>query len=238
MEAHDSDARTDVLQGLARRWNHARRAALRSVASGAGPECTEEELMERALATDPEAAAAALFENGLRLGRSFATFYERELALGELGEALLAMGTPCLRGAWAREASEPAVRLRRPGCDASRDPRACDLWSEAISGLSLGLSGGIRLSRHASCGHGDDECVDVLHVRSDSPLRYGPIDPETQRVLEGIASYVRRFDSSIRVTFHGISEGSLYYEVGGLPHLRPRDAAPRAVLPPDHASAP
>lgn len=119
---------------------------------------------------------------------------------------------PCATRACRRVDGQSAVLLEREGCGASElGPSGCDYWREAVDGFVLGVSGGILHARHRSVGHGDASCVDVLYVRPESPLRYGPIPAEMKPVLDRVTRQARAFNSRQRIEFVGLSEGVLYY---------------------------
>lgn len=238
----------ELAADLGDRWRRARLAALRAFVADPA-ETDEMALLTRALAVDANEVSRRVFDNSLRLGQSFARFAGHELALGELPELLLALGSPCLQGAWRACASEPALTLTRDGCGAVG---ACDYWREAIDGLVLGVTGGIRLARHQSQGHGGARCEDVVYIDPESPLRFGSIPDEMQDGLARVRASARRFDASVDVVFLGVSEGVLLYQLKkngcaseldvasmverGLrkrfPDLALREISPRPVLEP------
>ncbi len=239
----------DALADLEARWRHARRAALRTVVHEADGSVTEEDLLREALRRDAATTRARAFDNSLRLGHGFTRFHGKTYALSELPAALSRLGVACLQGTWRAAETEPALVLERDGCAyGAAGPGPCSYWRDAIDGLVLGITGGIRCARHESQGHGDARCVDVAYVRPESPLRFGPIPEEQRMALEGARRRVRLFDSSVDVVFHGVLEGVLHYEVkatgcGGnlavasmvereirrrLPGIALQDAAPRS----------
>jgi hypothetical protein len=225
---------------------------------GAHADDAEDDLLRGALAENAEAANRGAFENSLRLGVGFARYHGTELALEEVPSALCEQASPCAAGTWVRVEGEPAMRLERSGCAAAQlGPGACDYWREAIDGLVLGVTGGIRHARYQSVGHGDATCVDVLYVNPESALRYGPIPSDVAAALEAISRQARMFDSRLKVEFVGLSEGVLFYReasTGGpsevsvtsfvaravrrrFPHLRLQEVSPRPVLAGDGAAA-
>lgn len=247
-----------TLRDLAERWRCGRRAALRAVVAGASADASEDDLLKGALAENAEAANRGVFENSLRLGVGFARYHGTELSLEEVPSALCAQSSPCCAGTWERVEGEPAMRLERSGCAASQlGPAACDYWREAIDGLVLGVTGGIRHARYQSLGHGDSVCVDVLYVNPESVLRYGPIPSDVRDALAAVSRQARMFDSRLNVEFVGLSEGVLFYREtspGGpsevsvtsfveravrrrFPHLRLQEVSPRPVLTGDGAAA-
>lgn len=242
------DVAPELAADLGDRWRRARLAALRALVTDPD-ESDELALLPRALAVDASEVSRRVFDNSLRLGQSFARFTGHELALGELPDLLMALGSPCLQGAWRECASEPALTLVRDGCAAVG---ACDYWREAIDGLVLGITGGIRHARHQSQGHGGDRCEDVVYVDPESSLRFGSIPDEMQDGLSRVRASARRFDASVDVVFLGVSEGVLLYQLNkngcageldvastverGLrkrfPDLALREISPRPVLDP------
>lgn len=239
---------TQSLQDLSERWRRARRAALLAVVATATADEAEEKLLAQALALDCESTLRKVFDNSLKLGDGFARFFRTELELEDLPTALAQLLTPCVSGTWAEAEAEAVLRLERDGCPfAAQGAAACDYWREAISGLVLGMSG-VRHARHASLGHGDASCIDVLYVIPESKHRFGPIPDELHEPLERAARLAKRFDSRIEIEFLGISEGVLYYhEKRGsseismaaqleraihrhFPNLALRELSPRPVL--------
>jgi hypothetical protein len=240
-----------VTADLADRWRRARIAALASLLPATDTRASNDELalLTRALAVDGAEAYRRVFDNSLRLGQGCARWFGHEPALGELPALLSELQSSCLRGQWQPCEGEAALTLSRIGCEASG---ACDYWREAIDGLVLGLSGGIRHARHHSCGHGGSSCVDVIYVDPESPLRFGSIPEPMQAGLERVRGTARHFDSSIDVKYLGVSEGVLLYQIersgcGGeldvgaviekglrkrFPDLALREISPRPVLEP------
>lgn len=237
---------------LSARWRHARRAALRAQLPESGPEAGDDDLLAAGLAANADDATKRVFDNSLRLGVGFTRAFDKELSLGELPAALSELEAPCLAGTWApAEGDEPALTLARDGCPAAKlGPAACEFWREAIDGLVLGITGGIRHARHESVGHGGARCFDVVYVRPESPLRFGAIPSEIRDALEEVRRTAATFDSTVRVDFMGISQETLYYQLtragcGGdlsissvveravrrrLPDLKLREISPRPVL--------
>ena len=237
------------VEELAARWRLARRAACVAVTGPDGGSLDDDALVRLALTLDPARTLRGLYDNCLRLGEGYAAFHRGSVAQGELPALLGALGVPCLTGAWRSPSGAPAHFLERPGC---ADVGTCDAWREAIDGLVVGLSGAHH-ARHRSCGHGDRSCIDVVFTDARSPLRFGPIPEPLGPVLEQVRQTVRRFNSTAEVTFLGLSEGELFYElhagplatsnvdVGELlrrevrrraPEVTLREAGARAVLDP------
>jgi hypothetical protein len=208
---------TDISADLGDRWRRARMSALRSVAAPRSESLVDHDgLLVAALDHAAEPALKAVFDASLRLGNSFRGYYRMDLPLRDLAGLLPSLGAPCAAATWIYLDGEAALRSERPGCAAGAlHPRACDFWREAVDGLAGGLTGTARLARHQSRGHGDAVCVDVLHVHPESPLRYGPIPHEVRVGLDAVVRTVRRFDPSAQVEFLGLSEGILFYRLGG-----------------------
>lgn len=239
---------------LAERWSRARRAALASVLGLSREEVARAEesvLVAVAGESAPEELFRRVFENSLRLGKGFARHHGGVVGLEELPGALGRLGVPCLRGAWRRAEDEPAEFLEREPCQPGATAIGCDYWREACDGLVLGLSGGIRHTRHASAGHGDARCLDVLYVDPESPLRFGLLPDELREALEPTRRLIQRFRGGGEVRFLGVSEGVLLYQLSAdcagktvlrelvercvrrrFPHLTPREMSPRGVLDP------
>lgn len=238
----------ELVDDLASRWRRACLASLRVVDPDVPDGIADEARLERVLAIDPARAQRAVFDNSLRLGRGYARTVGREIGLGEIAELLGRLSVPCLTGEWRPSRGEPGAFLERAGC---RSPAGvvCDFWREAISGLVLGVTGGILHARHDSRGHGADRCVDVFFLRTDGPLRFGPIPEPMRPTLDRVRRIARAFDELADVDFVGLSEGTLFYELtqperaGGLgvrslverelqrrlPSLAVREISPRAV---------
>jgi hypothetical protein len=203
-----------ALADLEARWRRARRAALRCVVREADGSEPEDALLREAIGRDAVTACARVFDNSLRLGHGFTRFHAKELALGELPGVLSQLRVACLQGTWRAAEGEPAMVLEREACVyVAEGAGACSYWRDAIEGLVLGITGGVRCARHESRGHGGARCVDVVYVRPESPLRFGPIADEQRAALEGARRRVRAFDSSVDVVFHGALEGVIHYEV-------------------------
>jgi|GEM_PF-3178748 len=171
------------------------------------------------LATRWERARAAagtserlLFEHSLTLGKGFARFHHGPVKPQQLPGVLAALGVPCLTGTWSEDPVEPAYWLERPPCSAAT-AAGCDGWREAISGLVLGVTGGVCHSRHRSGGHGDRRCVDVVHTEALSPLRFGAIPPELSPGLDSVRRLIARFRGGAEVRFLGVCEGALLYRI-------------------------
>lgn len=201
----------EELIDLGDRWRRARDAALRSVLSAG---TTPSGLLAAALKSAPDEAHRRVFDNSLQLGQGFARTFKVELTLEQLRDALGSLGVPCLHGTVSECEGEEAFYLERGGCaNAALGPAACDFFREAISGLVLGITGGIRHARHESVGRGHARCLDLLHVDPESPLRFGAIPEELHSALERARRIARAFDSTIEVTFLGLSEGVLIYRI-------------------------
>jgi hypothetical protein len=235
---------TGALEDLADRWARARRAALRAVAGRVDGEA-DEALAQRAFEVDALEAARVTFDNSLMLGKGFRR-HHGPVPFVELGQALEALGGPCLRGRWRAHPREAAFVLERKPCGGSCEA-VCDAWREALDGLVLGVSGEGRATRHRSGGHGDDACVDVVYLDPESPLRFGFIPEAMREGLDAVARFLNGLKGT-RVRFLGVAEGVLAYELevdgcGGTeavtalltravasrwPALRVRDVSPRS----------
>jgi hypothetical protein len=240
------------VSGLAERWSRARKAALASVLGLSREEvAAKEEAVLVAVAGEsaPEELFRRVFDNSLRLGKGFMLHHGGPVGLEELPGVLGQLGVQCLRGSWRRAEDEPAEFLEREPCQSGASAIGCDYWREACDGLVLGLSGGTRHTRHASSGHGDARCLDVLYVDPESPLRFGLLPDELREALEPTRRLIQRFRGGGDVTFLGVSEGVLLYQLtagcGGkapltellercvrarFPNLTLREMSPRGVL--------
>lgn len=229
----------EALDDLADRWRRARAAAARPLAPGDadGSDADGDEAQKRA------------FEYSLRLGRGFVKHHHTPLALSDLPELFRRLTMPCLQGSLRAIDGEAALVLERAGC--AEGAPACDVHREAIAGLLLGLTGTVRHARHDSLRHGGERCVDVLYEDAESRLRFGAIPDSARGAIESVKRLVRAFDSSVELSFLGVSEGALFYRItrdaGGvgvqslvertlrrrLPSLVPVEISPRPVLAPD-----
>jgi len=240
----------EALADLAARWRFARRAALRgALPATAAAEEGDDGLLARAIGEKHPEIERKVFDNSLKLGTGFSHFFDREVPLGELPSLLSRMGVPCLHGAWSEAQGGGARVLERGGCPAA-GAEACGWWREAISGLTLGVTGGVLHARHQSVGSGGARCVDVFYLDPESPLRFGPIPDEMGEGLAEVSRVARAFDSTVNVEFLGVSEGVLFYQIhqpgcgGGVsvssgverglrrkfPGLGLREVSPRPVL--------
>lgn len=203
--------------GLRTRWQRARRAAIEAVVPGRESASADDAtLLRQALASNAADAERRVFDNGLRLGDSYRKYHQVSLELAALPAIAdeLSQGAPCLHGSWRAEDDEAALVLERPGCPmGAGGPAVCDWWREAISGLVLGLTGGLRHTRHRSVGHGADQCVDIIYTDPTSTRRFGPIPAEMRAPLADVARSVAILDSSCRVEFLGLSDDVLYYQL-------------------------
>ncbi len=171
-------------------------------------------LLAGALASDEGSVLRRAFEHSFALGRGFASFHGVEITLDDLPELLPTLDAPCTRGDCTLDHDGASAHLHRSGCEVSPGgPGACDFYREALQGLLLGLSGELLHTRHASRGHGDGACVDVVYVDPESHLRFGPIPAGMLEVLQGITRMIHAFDSSQRIEFLGLSESVLYYRL-------------------------
>lgn len=235
---------------LAERWRRARRAAVAAILGPVSPESEEASLFECAGEAHAVELNRLLFENSARLGEGFRRYYRKRIELEELPRLLPALGSPCLRGAWKPVEGEGAWQLEREPCREACTAVHCDAWREAIDGLVLGLTGEVRHTRHASLGHRQSRCVDLVYSKPDSPLRFGSIPGELRPVLDSIGAFAKSFRGGVEVTWLGLSEGVLLYELSTLdcaakepvqmlleqtlqkrlPGLELRELSPKAVL--------
>jgi hypothetical protein len=210
------------LNDLAQRWSRARRSALCAVLEQPSSDQSEAELLTLAAVKDLRETMRRGFDNSVRLGRGFARNF-RPLSFAELPALLahLAPAAPCLAGT-VQPIDKAGWLLTRNGCSCVPSPHQCDWWREVTDGLVVGLTGQVseqqgdtvvRHTRHRSLGHGDDTCVDVLYADAESPLRYGSIPEHMRAGLDTVARTIARFDSTKKVTFLGLSEGVLLYQL-------------------------
>ncbi len=232
------------LEDLADRWRAARAAA-------------------KDPAADPPERLRRAFDHSLRLGKGFARLHG-QVDPDRLPDVLDRLGAPCLAGLWSEVETEAGFWLERTPCDRAASAEHCDHWREAIDGLVLGLTGGVRHTRHQSAGHGSDRCLDLFYGNPESPLRYGALPSAMADGLGSVRSLVQQFKGA-DVHFLGCSEGELLYQLrapsrdlgscgqGGarplqniverclrkhFPALKPRELSPRPVLDAGGASQP
>jgi hypothetical protein len=243
-----------VIEELAVRWQHARRAALlkclpASVVEQAAA-MTELQLLRGALAGgDTPAVLRAVFDNSLALGRSFRQHKRTVLSIDALPVLLPQLRSVCAHGVFQRSERGDGFLLVRPPCAEHRaDPSECDVWREAIDGLVLGLTRTVLCSRHSSRAVGDEPCVDAFHVEG-SALRYGAITDAVRAEVERAMRLVRAFDAAAEITLLGMLDGLLHYRVAArldnqlnvqrsferavnkrLPQLGLREVSPRPVF--------
>jgi hypothetical protein len=204
------DPRFDVTD-FHRRWDKARRSALK--AHGAGPGIDEAALLREVREGSREGVLREVFDRSRALGRSVVRYLGLTWELGDLEDVLSRSPSPCLAGRWSRR--DGARVLTRPGCPgagARLDPFVCDYWREAIDGLVTGTGADERFARHQSLGHGDPGCLDVFF--EDSPAsagRWGPVPPEIELGLTDLRVKLSRSDT--RLVLVGLREGTLYYRL-------------------------
>ncbi len=178
---------------------------------------TDDELLAHAVSSDAADAARRVFDNSARLGRSFTRYHGGPIPQAELRAALARLATPavpCLAHAWVEVEGEAGLRLERDGCPSrALGPAACDWWRDAVAGLVEGITDGLRHARHASCGHGDARCVDVIYRDPESSLRFGPLPSDLVDALAAVTRTIAIFDPTLVVTFLGVSERVLYYQL-------------------------
>lgn len=249
------DVSTRPWSELDERFRRARRAALAKILETAAPCGPGAERVDEATDADRlddhafERLLRLLFEHALQLGLGFARTHGAVADRRELAELLSALDVPCFTGTWTHVGSDGASLLRRSRCSETASRRRCDYWREAMDGLALGLSNGeLHHRRHASLGHGDPRCMDVLLEDAQSPLRFGPMGPELREALDRVRASLERLAPGVELEFLGCSEGQLAYRVVRAPEalavrpmleralarqrpdLTPMDVTPRPVL--------
>jgi hypothetical protein len=174
------------------------------------------------LALCPEEKKDELLKNVFDLSRQLASsaakFFKVAFEIEDLAKVLTRSGSPCVGGQWATH--KEAYIYSRKGCGQfnSIGSFACDYWREACDGLVMGLGEDERFTRHASIGHGDSECLDVIFI--DKPTRsksneYGsqmkwlPLPEFLKKDLEAVVERMSRL--RIKVEFLGYAEGKVFY---------------------------
>lgn len=248
---------------LNHRWRAARRAAIVGVtgavaAEDAAPDAAPESpwVLALALSAGREGLLRQVYDNGLRLGRSFARFHGGPVPADALGALLAGLDGPCLRGRLCRDpALGGAQVLDRPPC-AVVETGTCDYWREAIAGLVHGLTDGLHFARHDSAGRGGRRCRDVVSAQADGPGRLAALDDEESAALAAATVALRLLAPGVTLHFEGRLEDAIAYRRAGdgcgpaaptlegqgapidevlgrfLPGRTFKDTSPRAVLAP------
>jgi hypothetical protein len=214
-EPSSAPAERDVsFEELSQRWYHARRAALREHLSVVDPEYSEVELLREVVAHGRiELATKSVFDNSLRLGKGYVR-HHGEITLGLLPALFAELRGPCIVGRFRACAEEPGIFFERGGCEVRDFGRAsCAWYREAISGLVLGLTGGVLHTRYESVSHGHSRCLDVFYLEAESTLRFGPVPAHLARDLASIARLANAFSRGAVVDFVGCNESTIYYRI-------------------------
>ena len=209
------------------RWRRARIRALVELARlSENADLDETELLASVPSDRHDEALRQIFDVSRTLGLSAARYLGMTWELDDLSDVLGQSGLPCIGGAWLGGSDQTHRVLHRDGCSGGRKigPLWCDYWREALDGLVMGVGEDERLARHASVGHGDSECVDVLfldeRVRTvplaseeagGSSRRYGEIPDAMREILQPIAERLEK--SRAKLYLDGFSEGILYYRI-------------------------
>ena len=225
--------------------------------SGHSAQSDEAWLIALGMSAAPEALPRVVYDNGLKLGRSFARFHGGPLAGDALGELVAGLDSPCLRGRMNRSDDGGAWLLDRPACE-DACASTCEFWREAFGGLLHGLTDGLQFVRHASGGTSAAVCRDVVHADPEGPWRFAALTPEVHEALEGARVALRMLaptSPNLGTRFLGSLEGVIHYErprsgcepaddaLAGeetfrhllgrfVPGARFKDVSPRAVLAP------
>jgi hypothetical protein len=174
------------------------------------------------LALCPEDKKEELLKNVFDLSRQLASsasrYFKVSFEIQDLAKVLTQSGSPCVGGQWSTH--KEAFVYSRKGCAqfSKIGSLVCDYWREACDGLVMGLGEDERFTRHASIGHGDSECLDVLFL--DKPTRskaneYGAkmkwlaLPEYLKKDLDVVIERMSRL--RIKVDFLGYAEGKVYY---------------------------
>ena len=203
---------------LDHRWRTARRAALAGVtgevsgdATGPGDAPETPWMLALAFSAGRGGLLRQVYDNGLRLGRSFVRFHGGPVGPDALGALLAGLDAPCLRGRLrADEALGGALVLDRVPCDAVQKD-TCDYWREAIAGLVHGLTDGLHFTRHDSAGRGAERCRDVVSARAQGPGRFAALTEEETAALAAATVALRLLAPGLRIVFEGRLEDVIVY---------------------------
>ena len=200
---------TDCLDphDFAGRWKRARGAAIRHFLGEFMP-VREEEAISKVASADREILLRRVFENSKRLGESAKWYFGVECEPADFKDLLCSSGVPCFHGAW--RAMEEGYVLERPACpeQTTGSTFACEYYKQAVEGLVMGLSDGVRHIRHESPVSGA-ACKDLFVISQAAHLFFAPIPDRLLRPLEEAAQ--RLLHEQIRVALLGQAEGVIFY---------------------------
>lgn len=216
---------------------------------------SEQSLLQKVPTSAQETLLRSVFDASRKFAINTSKYFGVEWELSDLQDILCVSPIPCCNGDW--KAKGKALAVSRNGCQ-SREvakPMICDYFREALDGLIMGICSEERIARHASVGHGDENCLDVYFIDSSAGtkdgMRMAPVPNEVAMRISEIASKLER--QGQKLEFKGYAEGNLFYtlhsdkgptcgaagryfhelvakEVGRIfPHFRLQDAAPLAV---------
>lgn len=235
MQAHTVDVAEPVrlmetsfdLSDFLSRWKRARLRVLSDLVEVPDGSSIDEADILASLPLDRrEALLRGVFDASRLLGLSLARYLGMTWELEDFSDVLEQSGLPCIGGAWKNGSSSTHRLRQRTGCDVGKRLGSlwCDYWREALDGLVMGVGEDERLARHASMGHGDTECTDVLfydeRVRTvplaseaamERSRRFGDVPDQMRNALLPIA---KRLDQSrAKLYLDGFSERTLYYRI-------------------------
>jgi len=198
-----------------RRWRLARFSAIGACLGESAPsgwsDLSEPEAISLVPVEKAEHLLTLVFDQCRRLGQGVVRHFGLVWELADLREVLSLSGSACMSGQW--RSHQDAIVLERTGCDGVRGAGRllCDYWREAVDGLVTGTGEEERLARHASVGHGDFTCTDVLYrdTAAASSPRWAPVTHEVSSALKATIEQMAR--SGLRVELKGIAEGTLFY---------------------------
>jgi hypothetical protein len=152
-----------------------------------------------------------VFDNSRKLALSAARYYGVTFEKDEIVQVLRNSNSPCVQGFW--RAHNEAFVIERKACGALKRVGSflCDYWREACDGLVMGLGDEERFVRHASVGHGDENCLDVIFQTYGSQFKWLPIPEFLEKDLQEVV--VRMDRLRIKVEFLGYAETKVFYRI-------------------------
>jgi hypothetical protein len=160
----------------------------------------------------------SVFDLSRQLASSASKYFKVSFEIQDLAKVLSQSGSPCVGGQWF--AHKEAYIYSRKSCSQFNKIGSfvCDYWREACDGLVMGLGEDERFTRHASVGHGDSECLDVIFVdkptrsksnEHGSKMKWLPLPEYLKKDLDTVVQRMERL--RIKVDFLGYAEGKVFY---------------------------
>lgn len=179
---------------------------------------TEYELLALCTDTKKEELLKSVFDVSRQLAMSASRYFKVSFEIADLAKILTHSSSPCVGGSWGEH--KEAYVYRRKACSDGLGigSFACDYWREACDGLVMGLGEDERFARHASHGHGDNECMDILFVdkpvrtkdqQQGSSLKWLPLPTFLKKDLDLVSERMSRL--RVKVDFLGYAESKVFY---------------------------